>query len=302
MRGPFRALAGRKRVRLRAGPRRAVPIRAVRSGLAARSSERIRLVGDAGEDEQPLVRRSRREHHDLHVGLADQVLGIVDHDHVAIGKKPIACCGWRPGRIRSTLRCSPGTWSGARSVARRRRSSTGAPASSRRRVISAEQVTTRACETVRENGDLVLGRSCGRDVALHEGDFEPRFLSSSIASSPRRARLGRDRIGPVGQTSRSRRRPARGSTARDRTSRPVPMTRNDRSMTAEVSTRSPPSATSWRVGSSRRVTPSASASWRPLAMPSFRPSVPSTHAMAAATGCRSPRGRRRTVGCRRPHR
>ena len=43
-----------------------------------------RLVRDAGEDEQPLVRRPRREDDDLHVCSTNHLLGIVDDDHVAV--------------------------------------------------------------------------------------------------------------------------------------------------------------------------------------------------------------------------
>jgi hypothetical protein len=55
--------------------------------LPARTTERTRFVSDAGEDEQPLVRRSRREDNNGHVCLTDQLLGVVDHDHVAVGQE-----------------------------------------------------------------------------------------------------------------------------------------------------------------------------------------------------------------------
>ena len=93
------------------------------------------------------------------------------------GRNPIAWAGWRPARTRSTFRCSPGTWSGDRSLARRRRSSTRAPASSRLLVNSAEHVDDAGVEPVREQTHLVLdggraGRSPCTKVTLHPEALE----------------------------------------------------------------------------------------------------------------------------------
>jgi hypothetical protein len=56
-------------------------------GLPASTARWTRLVRDTGENKQALVRRPRREDNDLHPCPTDHFLGVVDHDHVAVGQE-----------------------------------------------------------------------------------------------------------------------------------------------------------------------------------------------------------------------